>query len=122
VVVHRRSRQAAGGDALAELRTERGDYVVAWTTEHASEEEYDGVAVIYISHYIDEVMAVADRLTVLRDGAVVTSAALLLHDPQVCWSRSVVRSRRVSRSEPHQGQVVRRGSKKWSWPTARSAR
>lgn len=28
----------------------------------------DGVAVVYISHYIDEVMAVADRLTVLRDG------------------------------------------------------
>ncbi|MGW2049622.1 sugar ABC transporter ATP-binding protein [Streptomyces sp. NPDC001858] len=34
----------------------------------------EGVAVVYISHYIDEVMAVADRLTVLRDGAVVTSA------------------------------------------------
>ncbi|MFF1675226.1 sugar ABC transporter ATP-binding protein [Streptomyces sp. NPDC058256] len=34
----------------------------------------DGVAVVYISHYIDEVMAVADRLTVLRDGGVVRSA------------------------------------------------
>jgi len=34
----------------------------------------EGVAVVYISHYIDEVMAVADRLTVLRDGAVVHSA------------------------------------------------
>ncbi|MFJ8105678.1 sugar ABC transporter ATP-binding protein [Streptomyces sp. NPDC096132] len=34
----------------------------------------EGVAVVYISHYIDEVMAVADRLTVLRDGRVVTSA------------------------------------------------
>ncbi|WP_419668067.1 sugar ABC transporter ATP-binding protein [Streptomyces sp. 2-1] len=34
----------------------------------------EGVAVVYISHYIDEVMAVADRLTVLRDGAVVTAA------------------------------------------------
>ncbi|MDH6696513.1 sugar ABC transporter ATP-binding protein [Streptomyces sp. MAA16] len=34
----------------------------------------EGVAVVYISHYIDEVMAIADRLTVLRDGAVVCSA------------------------------------------------
>ncbi|MFJ3670042.1 sugar ABC transporter ATP-binding protein [Streptomyces sp. NPDC090106] len=34
----------------------------------------DGVAVVYISHYIDEVLAVADRLTVLRDGAVVAGA------------------------------------------------
>ncbi|MEU1511373.1 sugar ABC transporter ATP-binding protein [Streptomyces sp. NPDC005811] len=34
----------------------------------------EGVAVVYISHYLDEVMAVADRLTVLRDGQVVTSA------------------------------------------------
>lgn len=34
----------------------------------------DGVAVVYISHYIDEVMAVADRVTVLRDGTVVRSA------------------------------------------------
>ncbi|MFI6034702.1 sugar ABC transporter ATP-binding protein [Streptomyces sp. NPDC051315] len=41
----------------------------------------DGVAVVYISHYIDEVMAVADRLTVLRDGAVVTSAPAGAMDP-----------------------------------------
>ena len=34
----------------------------------------EGVAVVYISHYIDEVMAVADRLTVLRDGGVVAAA------------------------------------------------
>ncbi|WP_405864173.1 ATP-binding cassette domain-containing protein [Streptomyces sp. NBC_00005] len=34
----------------------------------------EGVAGVYISHYIDEVMAVADRLTVLRDGEVVRTA------------------------------------------------
>ncbi|MYT74215.1 MULTISPECIES: sugar ABC transporter ATP-binding protein [unclassified Streptomyces] len=34
----------------------------------------DGVAVVYISHYIDEVMGIADRITVLRDGGVVRSA------------------------------------------------
>ncbi|WP_240796359.1 sugar ABC transporter ATP-binding protein [Streptomyces sp. RFCAC02] len=32
-----------------------------------------GVAVIYISHHIDEVLGLADRVTVLRDGAVVRS-------------------------------------------------
>ncbi|MFF3503989.1 sugar ABC transporter ATP-binding protein [Streptomyces sp. NPDC003247] len=34
----------------------------------------EGVAIVYISHYIDEVMAVADRVTVLRDGRLVRSA------------------------------------------------
>ncbi|MFI6650100.1 sugar ABC transporter ATP-binding protein [Streptomyces sp. NPDC050529] len=34
----------------------------------------EGVAVVYISHYIDEVLGLADRVTVLRDGAVVRSA------------------------------------------------
>ncbi|MFD7709678.1 sugar ABC transporter ATP-binding protein [Streptomyces sp. NPDC059785] len=33
----------------------------------------EGVAVVYISHYIDEVLAVADHVTVLRDGRVVHS-------------------------------------------------
>ncbi|GAA3442694.1 sugar ABC transporter ATP-binding protein [Planomonospora venezuelensis] len=32
-----------------------------------------GVAVVYISHHIDEVLGIADRITVLRDGAVVRS-------------------------------------------------
>ncbi|MFI9759110.1 sugar ABC transporter ATP-binding protein [Streptomyces sp. NPDC051963] len=41
----------------------------------------EGVAVVYISHYIDEVMAVADRLTVLRDGAVVRTAPAAELDP-----------------------------------------
>lgn len=34
----------------------------------------EGVAVVYISHYIDEVLGLADRVTVLRDGGVVHSA------------------------------------------------
>ncbi|MHA5052547.1 sugar ABC transporter ATP-binding protein [Streptomyces sp. SD15] len=41
----------------------------------------EGVAVVYISHYIDEVMAVADRLTVLRDGNVVTCVSATETDP-----------------------------------------
>jgi ABC-type sugar transport system ATPase subunit len=34
-----------------------------------------GVAVVYISHKLDEILAVSDRVTVLRDGRVVGSAA-----------------------------------------------
>ncbi|CAM5344131.1 Sugar ABC transporter ATP-binding protein OS=Streptomyces tendae OX=1932 GN=GUR47_04370 PE=4 SV=1 [Streptomyces tendae] len=47
----------------------------------------EGVAVVYISHYIDEVMAVADRVTVLRDGGLVRSAPASEMD-----SASLVRS------------------------------
>ena len=32
-----------------------------------------GISVIYISHYLDEVVSVADRITVIRDGVVVNS-------------------------------------------------
>jgi ABC-type sugar transport system ATPase subunit len=34
-----------------------------------------GVGMVFISHFLDEVIAVSDRITVLRDGAVVTTAA-----------------------------------------------
>ncbi|MFD8541769.1 sugar ABC transporter ATP-binding protein [Streptomyces rubrogriseus] len=41
----------------------------------------EGVAVVYISHYIDEVMSIADRVTVLRDGTLVRSAPATEMDP-----------------------------------------
>ncbi|MFF3580856.1 sugar ABC transporter ATP-binding protein [Streptomyces mirabilis] len=63
----------------------------------------EGVAVVYISHYIDEVMAVADRLTVLRDGDVVRSAPAGDLDPaglvRSMVGRDVV-SRRIERAAP----------------------
>jgi erythritol transport system ATP-binding protein len=34
-----------------------------------------GVAIVYISHHLHELLAIADRITVLRDGAVVGAAA-----------------------------------------------
>ncbi len=36
----------------------------------------EGVAIVYISHRIDEIFRVADRLTILRDGRLVTTAPL----------------------------------------------
>jgi erythritol transport system ATP-binding protein len=42
-----------------------------------------GVAIVYISHHLQELFAIADRLTVLRDGAVVGSAAT--PDVDVTW-------------------------------------
>ncbi|MER5748414.1 sugar ABC transporter ATP-binding protein [Streptomyces sp. NPDC002088] len=72
----------------------------------------DGVAVVYISHYIDEVMAVADRLTVLRDGGVVRTAPAEELDPaglvRAMVGRDVV-SRRPERaaSKDELGLVVK---------------
>ncbi|MFF4253800.1 sugar ABC transporter ATP-binding protein [Streptomyces sp. NPDC001663] len=63
----------------------------------------EGVAVVYISHYIDEVMAVADRLTVLRDGEVVTSSPAAQMDPSNLVHSMVGRdvvSRRPERPAP----------------------
>ncbi|MFD7458020.1 MULTISPECIES: sugar ABC transporter ATP-binding protein [unclassified Streptomyces] len=63
----------------------------------------EGVAVVYISHYIDEVMSVADRLTVLRDGAVVRSAPAAELDPATLVRGMVGRdvvSRRPERPAP----------------------
>jgi len=41
--------------------------------EHLSELRTQGVAIIYISHRLDEVAKIADRVTVLRDGKYVTT-------------------------------------------------
>ena len=35
-----------------------------------------GIAVVYISHFLEEVRAIADRYTVLRDGRSVGSGAI----------------------------------------------
>lgn len=63
----------------------------------------EGVAVVYISHYIDEVMSVADRVTVLRDGGLVRSAPAAETDPaslvRDMVGRDVV-SRRPERPAP----------------------
>lgn len=39
-----------------------------------------GISIIYISHYLDEVRSIADRITVIRDGAVVNTYRNENHD------------------------------------------
>ncbi|MFE7547145.1 sugar ABC transporter ATP-binding protein [Streptomyces gardneri] len=67
----------------------------------------EGIAIVYISHYIDEVLEVADRVTVMRDGRVVhTGPAGELDGPGLVRhmvGRDVV-SRRPDRPAP-QGRI-----------------
>lgn len=73
----------------------------------------DGVAVVYISHYIDEVMAVADRLTVLRDGEVVTTGPATGMDPaslvRSMVGRDVVSQRPERPAPKHESGLTVRG-------------
>ena len=41
----------------------------------------DGVAIVYVSHRLDEIFKVSDRVTVLRDGKVVEDGAIDSFDP-----------------------------------------
>ena len=49
-----------------------------------------GIGIIYISHHLDEVFALADRVTVLRDGQLRRHAAGRRDRPRTSWSRMMV--------------------------------
>jgi ABC-type sugar transport system ATPase subunit len=64
----------------------------------------DGVGIIYISHRLDEVLAIADRVTVLRDGkAVATEPASKLD--RNAMVRLMV-GREVAAPEPRESQIA----------------
>ena len=54
--------------------------------EHIDRLRRDGVGVVYISHRMEELRRVADRVTVLRDGRVVTT------EPAMAWWKPSARS------------------------------
>jgi ribose transport system ATP-binding protein len=63
-----------------------------------------GVAVIYTSHRLDEVLALADRVTVLRDGRRVLTAAIEGLSPSAIISAMVGREVALSRRKSAAGQ------------------
>lgn len=67
--IHQRSRVLVLDEPTAAL-TEKE---VAVLLDHLRRLRDQGTACIYISHKLDEVLAIADRITVLRDGATVST-------------------------------------------------
>ena len=56
------------------------------------EQKEQGVCVIYISHFIDEVYSLCDRLTVLRDGKLITRMNVCETTPQMIINSMVGRN------------------------------
>jgi ABC-type sugar transport system ATPase subunit len=69
-----------------------------------------GTAVVYVSHKLDEVLAVADRITVLRDGARVASRPVAEWSEEALVRAMVGRDlkRLYPRTRPAPGEVVLR--------------
>src|SRR5690606_24185195 len=67
----------------------------------------DGVSVIYISHFLEEVQAISDRYTVLRDGRTVGSGATRDATPEKLVAMMVGRS--VSELYPRSRRAGERG-------------
>ncbi|MGJ5818945.1 sugar ABC transporter ATP-binding protein [Paludibaculum fermentans] len=59
-----------------------------------------GVGIVYISHKLEELMEIGDRVTVLRDGRLVESAAIA--DVDVSWIIDRMTGRRWAPPEEHQ--------------------
>jgi ABC-type sugar transport system ATPase subunit len=59
-----------------------------------------GVAVIYISHKLDEIYRLADQITVLRDGTLITTAATAQLPPERLISMMVGRDLAPAQPEP----------------------
>lgn len=58
-----------------------------------------GMAIVFISHHMDEIFEIGDRITVLRDGAVASSGAVSQYDHDTLIRHMV--GREVTRMERH---------------------
>ena len=102
--IHRRARILVMDEptsSLSEAEAERLFAIIRQLRE-------DGLAIIYISHRMEEVMALADVVTVLRDGEMVhTAPARELTIPAIVGAMV---GRELSdfypRREPHPGEVI----------------
>lgn len=66
-----------------------------------------GVAIVFISHAIEEALAIADRITILRDGELVGSDAASAFDRDTIIRAMVGRSLSSSLYRNHEGQEPR---------------
>ncbi len=67
-----------------------------------------GIGVIYVSHRLDEIFQIADRVTILRDGALVDTRPIAEHDRESMIERMVGRSldREFPKEPAERGDVL----------------
>ena len=68
----------------------------------------EGISVIYVSHHLEEVFEIADRVTVLRDGVHVTTEEIANVDASELISLMFGEQVRMERAEIHGGETTRR--------------
>ena len=61
----------------------------------------EGVAILYVTHRLEEIFEIGDRITVLRDGQFITTAPTdqFTHDSLIHWNGGGGRSRHSTRKE-----------------------
>jgi ribose transport system ATP-binding protein len=80
----------------------------------------DGVAVVYVSHKLDEVFGICRRATIMRDGVVIESADLAGVSEQAVVSMMVGRELAQEEHRSHATRDVRLGVRRLSSPKVRN--
>lgn len=64
----------------------------------------DGIAIIYISHHLDEIFEIGDKITVLKDGVKVTTGSVGEFDKEKLINAMVGRDVVIDRKDRHQSE------------------